>query len=124
MTREGEAVNGRFLNVDASRPVALAYTVGERTNDVFQVTYRYHSTNGLPSYIESRIPFVNNGIRTTTTILVSITQIEYGIDPRISTGYRPSQFFADMQAFTRIQVFKDDGRFSVEPNGTLARIKN
>jgi hypothetical protein len=123
-TRDGEPVNGRVLKSQRVTPLALTYTVGERTNDVFQVTYGYKSTNGLPSFIETRIPVVDNKIPTTASILVSISQIEYGIDPIISAGYRPFQFFPDMQAFTMIQVFKEDGRFSVEPNGILARINN
>jgi beta-lactamase regulating signal transducer with metallopeptidase domain len=121
-TRKGESLTGRFLKVGASRPLALTYTVGNRTNEVFQVNYGYSSQNELPSYMEISTPTVINNIRTTRTQFVSITRIDYGIDPRISTGYRPTQFYADMHTFANIQVFRDEGRFSVEPNGVQTKI--
>jgi hypothetical protein len=122
-TREGEAVHGRILEVAGSRPLALTYTVGDSTNE-FTATYGYHSTNGLPSYVEFSVPVVTKKFRANVTHMASINQVEYGEDPRISAGYRPSQFFPDMAAFTKIQVFKDDGRFALDRNGTLTKISN
>jgi hypothetical protein len=116
-TSDGEVLQGKFSHVANSRPLALAYTVGNLTNDAVQVTYQYDSTNKLPSRFEISTPQVFNNVRTVRSNFASITEIEYGIDPHITNGYRPTQFYSDMHAFANVQVFRDGKRYAVEPNG-------
>jgi hypothetical protein len=122
-TREGTNVSGKILATEAFRPMALSYSVEGAAGDVFKVNYRYHSTNMLPNYIEVRKAGSKDQPQgELITTMVSISQVEYGLDPNGSTGYDPSQFYPDMQIFTRIQVWKNGERFSVNPNGRLIKI--
>jgi hypothetical protein len=123
-TRQGESLHGRILAADSVRPVALIYSVGGNASNVFRVDYRYRSTSTLPSYIELGNSGKDDAAHSRrVTMMVSITQIEYGSDPRISRGYEPSQFFLNIKVFNDIQFWKNGEQFAVAPNGRQVKIE-
>jgi len=130
-TRDGKSVHGKVLTTDALRPMTLLYSVEGPPIEVFKVSYRYRSTNMLPSYIEVCKAGSKDTPPGDLVSMVSISQVEYGIDPNGSAGYKPSQFYPDMQVFTWIEEWKngqrymvnaDGGFIEVAPNGHLVKV--
>jgi hypothetical protein len=51
-----------------------------------------------------------------------VSQVEYGIDPEASSGFKPSQFYPDMGVFsTHIEVWSNGVRWLVQ-NGRQAKV--
>jgi len=121
-TRDGKSVNGKILTTEALRPMTQLYSVEGPPMEVFKVSYRYRSTNMLPSYIELRKAGSKDTPPGDLVSMVSISQLEYGIDPNGSAGYKPSQFYPDMQVFTWIEEWKNGVGYMVNADGGFIEI--
>jgi beta-lactamase regulating signal transducer with metallopeptidase domain len=115
-TQIGEILKGRIVATDRDRPTALTYKVGDGTNPVVSVNYRYRTGRRLPSYIE-----IDHSDREPSTKMISIKEVEYGMDSRVPDGYEPAQFFPHMNGFD-VQFWKHGERFRVAPDGGQVRI--
>ena len=121
-TRDGKSVNGKILTTEALRPMTLLYSVDGPPMEVFKVSYRYRATNTLPSYIEVRKAGSKDTPPGDLVSMVSISHVEYGIDPNGSAGYKPSQFYPDVQVFTWIEEWKNGKRYMVNADGGFIEI--
>jgi len=121
-TRDGTNVSGKVLMTEAFRPMTLLYSVEGPPTEVFKVSYRYRSTNMLPSYIEVCKAGSKDKPPDDLVSMVSINQVEYGIDPNGAAGYKPSQFYPDMQIFTWIEEWKNGQRYMVNADGSFTEV--
>jgi hypothetical protein len=96
------------------------YKVGDGTNPVVSVDYRYRAGTSLPSYIE--MDPRNPKLPRSTMKMIAIKEVEYGVDSRVPDGYEPAQFFSDMKDFDEVQLWKNGKRFSVARDGRQVKI--
>jgi hypothetical protein len=122
MTLDGQSLKGSVLSVDGNRPVSLIYKVGV-TNGAFRVDYRYREKGALPAYIEINPLSPANPRERGFRRMLSIEQVEYGLDSSGTNGYEPSRLFPDMN-FTDVQFWKNGKRLSVAPDGRQVTINN
>lgn len=111
-TTEGRLLSGEVLDAYNDRPIQLKYSLDNDPNNYVIITYRYGSGE-LPIYFERHQP--RNKFEYLRDKTNWILLANYGVDPTIHEGYRPSIFFSNLTVFSHVILESNEHRYVVMP---------